>query len=114
MVAQRELVLLSYPFSDMSASKVRPAIIISNDKYNSEFSDAIVVPVTSNVQSRKHAISLSNADLETGHLVTESVIKVDRILSVKQSLVRKSIGKVKTGVLSSIRKVLLGLIDGQQ
>ena len=31
---QRELILLPYPFSDQAGSKIRPAIIVSNDNFN--------------------------------------------------------------------------------
>ncbi len=110
MIAQRELVLLSYPFSDLKASKVRPAVVISRNSYNSEFEDVIVVPVTSNLSFRKHVIRLSGNELESGRLISDSVIKADRILSVKQSLIRKSIGKVKKEVLAKITDSIMELI----
>lgn len=31
-VHQKEIVLLPYPFSDLEGKKVRPAVIVSNDK----------------------------------------------------------------------------------
>ena len=110
MVKQRELVLISYPFSELNFSKVRPAVVVSNDSYNREFEDLIVVPVTTNLSLRKHVVRLSNNELEQGHLIAESVIKVDRILSVSQKLVRKSIGSVKKDVLLRIRSILAELL----
>jgi len=110
---QRELVLVSYPFSDLKASKVRPAVVISNNSYNREFEDMIVVPITSNLSFRKHVIKLSGLELESGHLITESVIKVDRILSLKQKLIIKSIGKVKKELLSKITGSIIKLIKNK-
>ena len=110
MVKQRELVLIPYPFSELNVSKVRPAVVVSNDRYNQEFDDAIVVPVTTNLSLRKHVIRLSDSELEQGHLIAESVIKVDRILSVNQKLVRKSIGSVKKGILVRVRSILAELL----
>ena len=110
MVKQRELVLIPYPFSELNFSKVRPAVVVSNDSYNREFEDLIVVPVTTNLSLRKHVVRLSNNELEQGHLIAESVIKVDRILSVSQKLVRKSIGSVKKDVLLRIRSILAELL----
>ena len=110
MVKQRELVLLSYPFSDLKSSKVRPVIVVSSDAYNQKFQDMIVVPVTSNLNFRDYALNLSGKDLETGHLITESVIKVDRITSIRQSFVIKPIGKVRSEVLDNIRRILNTII----
>ena len=86
----------------MKATKVRPAGVISNNAYNEEFEDAIVVPLTTNLDMRKHAVYLNQPMLEKGRLIKESRIKVDRILSVKQELIRKVIGKVKKEVLEEI------------
>ena len=111
MVNQRELVLIPYPFSELNVSKVRPAVVVSNDIYNREFEDAIVVPVTTNLSFRKHTVRLSDSELEQGHLIVESVIKVDRILSVNQKLVRKSIGSVKKDILVRIRSIVAKLLS---
>lgn len=110
MVSQRDLILLSYPFSDLEAAKVRPSIVISNDAYNREFQDMIVVPLTTNLGFRKYVVTLTTDKLEKGYLIKESKIKVDRVLSVKQVLVRKVIGKVKKEVLTEITKALLELV----
>lgn len=110
MVLQRELVLLPYPFSDLKSAKVRPAVVISNNSYNREFEDMIVVPVTSNLNFRKFIVQLSNKEMETGHLITDSVVKVDRVLSVKQNLAIKSVGKVKKEVLTEITDSIKELI----
>ncbi len=39
MISQRDVVLLKFPFSDLRSSKVRPALVLSNDDYNSRFED---------------------------------------------------------------------------
>lgn len=110
MIQQRDLVLLAYPFSDMKTTKVRPVVVISNDAYNGEFEDAIVVPLTTNTGLRKYAIPLRQPDLEEGSLVKESMIKVDRILSIKQGLIRKVIGKVNGEILKETIKNLMEVV----
>ena len=111
LVIQRELILVSYPFSSLKTSKVRPAVVISNNGYNREFEDMIIVPITSNLSFRKHVIKLTGSELESGHLITDSVIKVDRVLSLKQNLTIKPIGKVKTEVLKKIIKTITEIIS---
>jgi len=38
-IQQKELVLLPYPFSNMEGTKVRPALIVSNNLFNKKSDD---------------------------------------------------------------------------
>lgn len=109
MINQRDLVLLSFPFSDFKSRKVRPVIVVSNDFYNRKSEDLIVVPVTTNLSLKEYSILLTNADLESGKLIKDSKIKVDRILSISKSLIRMRIGRVKKGILEKVKEELLKL-----
>ena len=53
MISQRDIVLISFPFSDLKSSKVRPVLVLSHDKYNRKFEDFIAVPLT-NIKSRDY------------------------------------------------------------
>ncbi|MBI4152066.1 type II toxin-antitoxin system PemK/MazF family toxin [Candidatus Woesearchaeota archaeon] len=48
-ITQREIVLLPFPYSDLSGKKIRPVIVVSNDKFNSSSKDLIVCAITLNV-----------------------------------------------------------------
>ena len=48
MMEQRDLLLVPFPFSDQKGKKVRPVIVISNDEFNNNSEDVLVVGVTSN------------------------------------------------------------------
>ena len=110
MTSQRDIVLISFPFSNLSQSKTRPAVVISNDFYNSKFTDIIVVPITSNLNERDFTILLTNKDLETGSLLKESKIKVDRIFSVDKNLIKAVIGKVNSKIHKQILEILNDLV----
>lgn len=110
MISQRDVVLLSFPFSDLQSSKVRPAIVLSTDRYNRSSEDFIAVPLTSNLRLRDHAIMITNGELETGHLIVDSKVKVDRVFSVSQQLVKMRIGRVRKGVHEKIVKILFELL----
>ena len=70
-----------------------------------------MAPLTTNLGFRKHAIAITSSNLESGHLVRESLVKVDRVLSVKQDLVRKVIGRVKPEILVEAKKLLARLVE---
>ena len=107
IVTQRAIVLLRFPFSDLHGSKVRPALVISNDSYNSKSEDFIAVAITSNLKTRGYSILLTNGDLEAGKLIVNSKIKPDRIFSANKKLIRMNIGKVK----SEIHEKVIGSIS---
>jgi mRNA-degrading endonuclease toxin of MazEF toxin-antitoxin module len=111
MISQRDIVLLSFPFSDLKTQKVRPAIIISKDDYNQKFEDVIAIPMTSNLEIRNYAILISNKDLESGNLIKDSKAKIYRIFSVSKNLIKLKIGKIKVVVHKRIIEILLELVD---
>lgn len=89
VVSQRDILLISFPFSNLQAAKVRPVIVMSNDSYNSKSDDFIAIPLTSNLKLRDHTLLVTSKELESGKLIVESKAKVDRIFSIEKSLVRK-------------------------
>ena len=110
MIYQRDIVLLSFPFSDMQSSKVRPVIVMSNDRYNHRSEDFIAVPLTSNLKLKDYAILVTTKELESGKLIVDSKVKVDRVFSVSQRLVRMKIGRVKAEIYGGITSMLFGLL----
>lgn len=73
---QGDLVLLPFPFTDLSGLKRRPAIVVSPPDVNRATEDRIVVAVTSKRGTSPAAgsMSLSPSDLARGKLVKPSVI----------------------------------------
>ena len=110
MIFQRDIVLLTFPFSNLASAKVRPAIVLSNDKYNSRSEDFVAVPLTSNLRLRDYTILITSNELESGKLIVNSKVKVDRIFSVSQRLVRMKIGRIRADVHERITRKLFELI----
>ncbi|MDI3544550.1 MAG: mRNA interferase MazF [Candidatus Woesearchaeota archaeon] len=110
MITQKDLVLLPFPFSDQTGRKVRPAIVISNDEFNNNSEDVLVVAVTSNISKGKYTIPLTNKDLEEGKLNVPCCIKVENILKIEKSMIIKKIGKIKGYKLEFIRKIIFDII----
>lgn len=111
MISQRDIVLISFPFSDMKSSKVRPVLVLSNDKYNRKFEDFIAVPLTTNVKSRDYSVLITNKNLERGRLIIDSNAKIDRIFSINKNLVRMNIGKINKDTYTRIKTILADLIE---
>jgi mRNA interferase MazF len=107
MFERGDLVLVPYPFSDLSATKRRPVLLLTSpDRYD----DFIALPVTSRPQSGR-GVPLTSADLVRGTLPVPSWIRTDRIMTLNASLVVKSIGSVSNGIVSRAVKEFCVRLD---
>jgi mRNA interferase MazF len=114
LISQRDIVLLSFPFSDLQTSKVRPAVVLSKDSCNRRSDDIVAVPLTSNLKVRGYTVLITNDELESGRLVADSKAKVDRIFSVSQSLVRMTVGRVNPETHQNLVRILEGLVSAEK
>ena len=100
MFERGDLVLVPYPFTDMSASKRRPVLALTApDSYG----DFIGLPVTSRPRP-EHGIAIMQADMTQGSLPAASWIRTDRIVTLSSSLVVKIVGRVSPRVLKEAVK----------
>jgi mRNA interferase MazF len=106
---QMDIVLLPYPFSDLSNTKIRPALIISNDNINKISQDCIMVPLTTVLKNEPYSINITQVDFENGQLIKPSRIKVDKIIAVKQSLIIKKIGTLSSNKFNEVKEKLNSL-----
>ena|SRR3989338_4260576 len=84
---QMEIVFVRFPYSDLSASKMRPALIISNNEYNGKSEDVLICAITSNLEAAEYSIFISDKDIEDGKLPIKSKIRADKIMLINKSLV---------------------------
>ena len=99
--SKNEVILVRYPFSNLSGSKVRPAIVV-NDSHTSQ--DVIIVPLTSKVAPLL-AGEFVLADWKAAGLNVPSAVKRG-LYTVHQSLVMKSIGKLSGRDAASLENAL--------
>lgn len=109
-VSQRDVVLIPFPFSDLSQNKFRPAIVMSNNRYNKKFQDFIAIPLTSNPNTRNHTVVVTNKEMETGSIPIDSVAKADKVFSLEQKTVTRTFGQIRQNVFDSVSMELIKLI----
>lgn len=110
MPEQGDIVLIPIPFTDLSAQKRRPVIVISNNKYNRETEDVVVVAMTSNPESTDYSFSFSSADLSSGNLNRPSKVRVDKLYTMSQSIILKTFGRVDVRILQRVRTTFQELV----
>lgn len=108
-VQHKDLVLLSYPFSNLKESKVRPAIVISNDLFNSASADCLMVPLTTVLKDEPYSILINSQDLSSGKLLKPSRIRADKIFTVEKKLILAKIGTLKDTAFEKLKLEILKL-----
>lgn len=109
MPSQGDIVLVPVPFTDLSSTRRRPVIVLSNDAYNRSTTDMVVVAMTSNLTPHPYSLILTSADLVTGTLNHPSRVRVDKIYTLSQGIVVKTFGRVNDTTLDRIRQMLMDL-----
>lgn len=99
-----DVILIPFPFTDLSATKQRPALIISSDRFNNNHKDVIVMAISSQIPSQipGDEYLLSAADLKTSGLPRQSIIKLGKIVTMNQNLIIKKLGKIPNQTVTSI------------
>jgi mRNA interferase MazF len=108
---QGEIVLVPFPFSDLSSSKKRPALVISNDEYNLKSQDLVICGMTSKTGQQDYSVIVSQKDLFSGRLLATSRIKVDKLFTIKKSRVIKSLGTISDDSLNRVKDEMLKLFQ---
>lgn len=106
---QGDIVIVPFPFTDLSLKKQRPVLVVSNDKYNRSNKDFLCCGITSNVEDADYSVYIDTDDLSSGFLSQPSRIKVDKIASLDQSLIIKILGKANPRIISLVKNEMLKL-----
>jgi mRNA interferase MazF len=110
MPEQKDIVLVPVPFTDLKSTRKRPAIVVSNDDYNTATDDMVVVAMTSNPTDIPYSFVIQQSDLVSGRLNRPGKVRVDKIFTLSQNIAVKVFGKVNEAVLDTIREKLGDLV----
>jgi mRNA interferase MazF len=105
-----DIVLVPFPFSNQTATKKRPAVVVSSTAYNQISPDIVIMAITSQ-PSRTHGIGeCLIEDWQEAGLLKPSSIK-PAISTIEKSLVLKRLGKLSTKDFISMENALLQLLS---
>lgn len=82
------VVLVRFPFSDLSASKLRPAVVLAGVDRD----DWILCQVTSNSYSDARAVEIVESDFASGSLMRTSYARPGKLFSANTSLMQRVVG----------------------
>lgn len=100
-----DVVVIPFPFSDLTGSKRRPALVLADLPGD----DIVLCQITSqNSPKDPFAIALNLGDFEQGTLPVPSNIRPNRIFTADKNLIIKTSGKISAGIHN---KVFLAVVD---
>lgn len=101
-----DVVFFDFPFSDLSGSKLRPAIIVADAGGN----DFVACQVTSNAAADARAIQLSSTSFAVGGLRTVSFARPGKLFTAHRSIFLRTVGRLNDKVRKEVREAIIEVI----
>ncbi len=101
------VVLVRFPFTDLSSAKKRPAVIISPDSYSNRYEDVVIIPLTS-VNQNDDPLYVSC--WEESNLVKPTWVK-PLLATISISLIDRELGRLHKKDVSCIHNALQKMLS---
>ena len=99
------IVIMRFPFSDLSGSKLRPAVVLADAGGD----DWLLCQITSKSYRDPDAIRLTNASLQRGSLLRTSFVRPMKLFTANKNLITK-----RVAILNDVafKTILTATIEG--
>ncbi len=101
-----DVIVLPFPFSDFSASKRRPAIVIAEGEYG----DVILCQITSKPKKGAETVELKDKDFQNGKLKITSYVRPRKIFTADLGLILYRAGKIKKEKAQEVEDVICRIV----
>ncbi|MEK7132425.1 MAG: type II toxin-antitoxin system PemK/MazF family toxin [Patescibacteria group bacterium] len=103
MPGKGTVILVPFPFTDLSGVKVRPAVVVSNIAMGE---DIVVVFISSKKGARIRRIDLPISPSPTNGLKANSMIKCGKIATLEKKIVLGELGTLELPAMKELDKKL--------
>ncbi len=101
-----DVVVIPFPFSDLSGSKKRPALVLADLPGD----DIILCQITSQQTKDAFSILINTNDFASGSLPVASNIRPTRIFTADKNIIIRKAGAVKPSFIANVTQVLINLL----
>lgn len=102
-----QVVLATFPFSDLTSKKLRPCFIVGI----AEFNDVVLCQITSQRYESKRAVPLRTADFKEGSIARESFIRPDKLATLDKGTIKQILGSVTDAKLKEAKQSLKDFLE---
>ena len=110
MYKQGEIIIVPFPFSNLSSVKQRPVLVLSKNTDNEKIEDIITCGMTSNIKDSKYSILIGDKNLIEGEIPKPSRVKVDKLFTISQDIVKKKVGRIDKETFEKVKIEFVKLV----
>jgi len=100
-----DIVLVAFPFTSQTASKRRPAVVVSNRSYNEAKPDVVIMAVTSQLRPNPALGETWIGQWETAGLLKPSAVK-PVFATIERSLLTRQLGTLTADDQTALRTAI--------
>ena len=112
---KNSIVLVPFPFDDLSASKVRPALCLTSEV--GEFNHVIIAFISSKIPDdlvdSDYVLKTNSVNWKGTGLTVDSVIRLHKMVTIPKSLIKRRLGKINENSKQVIVAKLKQLFDNE-
>jgi mRNA interferase MazF len=102
-----QVVVVPFPFTDLSSTKVRPALVLASLTRG----DLILCQITSQAAGHPEAVPIRLSDFGPGGALRRASFALPhRVVTANEVCVRRAVGKLKADKLNQIRERVCAII----
>jgi mRNA interferase MazF len=105
--AAGEVVLVPFPFSDLSQSKLRPALCLADAGRG----DWILCQITSNSYGDPTAVTLNATDFSSGGLLVASHARPGKLFTAHAGIIVRTVGTLTLPSLESVLRAVVAILQ---
>jgi mRNA interferase MazF len=102
-----DVVVVTFPFSDLSGKKLRPALVVAR----AEFDHLILCQITSKAYTSKKAIKITAADFNSGSLPITSYMRPDKLFTAEPVIIERVAGTLSVKSINIILQQIKAQFD---
>lgn len=104
---QGDIVFVPFPHTNLKSKKFRPALVISNSSLKG---DDVIVCGLSSQKPRMYGVVVNKKDLQEGNLPVISFVKVNKVLSLDRSIIRRKLAKISRVKMNEVIGGLMKIV----
>jgi mRNA interferase MazF len=105
-----DIVIVNFPFSDLSKAKKRPALIISNHLVN-RTGDYLLVQISSKIRADDLSQVIEDSDFQNNkQLPLQSCIRIHKIFTLNEDIILAKYSSLKEDFLENVINKIVTLI----
>ena len=101
-----DVVVLPFPFSDLSQAKRRPALVVAEAGGN----ELLLCQITSQAVRDRYAVTLSDADFQAGSLKKQSNVRPNRVFTADAGIIAYAAGHLRDAKTREAVEKLVALL----